>query len=247
MNMLFTQKQIDMLGVMTTVKFVATAGGGQVNVAPILTLNHYRDNLLIFGDFLMVKTKKNLLENHRVSVLVMDEEMNYFTVGGTFQGFETKGEVFDLMNSSPMLKYNAYTGIRSVGIIRAESVAPVAAVSKLKIVTELLAGIIPGRKMGINRVVGEKFERVKALKALAFLEEEGPAVVPVSIIRLEGDTMVFKAGRCPSGVFAAMTVITQDPVTYQVKGIVTGAGGNCRLKVSEIYSGGVPLPGRRIS
>jgi hypothetical protein len=101
--------------------------------------------------------------------------------------------------------------------------------------------------MTINRVVGEKFERLKALKALAFPREGRPVAVPVAVVRIDGDTMIFRNSDCPSGVFAAMAVITMDPVTYQVKGTLTREGGICRLKVEEIYTGGIPVPGKRIS
>lgn len=236
-----------MLGEMTTVKFVATAdGGGRPNIAPILTLCHYKDDFLAFGDFLMVKTKDNLLENVRISILIMNEKLDYFTIKGTFEGFKTSGEAFGFVNSSPLIKYNAYTGIRSAGLVRAELVSPVQSISKLKVVVQMLPGVIPGRTMGINSVVGEKFERVKALKALAFLDEGHPVAIPVSIVRISGNTMYFRTDGCPTGASGAMAVITADPVTYQVKGVLSCEKGNCSLRVEEIYSGGPPLPGRRI-
>lgn len=246
--MKINEKQIAMLGIMTTVKFVATADrSGSVNVAPILSLCHYREDLLVFGDFLMVKTRQNLAENEKVSVLVMDEQLNTFKVSGTFQGFVTKGEAFDFMNSSPMVKYNAYTGIRSAGLIRVDSADPILTLSKLRMAAELISGALPVKKMAINRVAGEKFKRIKAFKALSYIEGGRPVAVPVLIARIDGDTMVFRAGRCPSGVLAAMSVITPEPVTYQAKGMLTAEGSLCRLKVEEIYAGGVPIPGRRIS
>ncbi|MFZ5597472.1 MAG: pyridoxamine 5'-phosphate oxidase family protein [Bacillota bacterium] len=246
--MKLSEKQVAMMGVMTTVKFLATSGGGgRVNVAPILTTCHYKDDLVIFGDFIMWKTKQNLLENERAGILVIDEKLNYFNIDGIFTGFETKGDAFDFMNASPMVKYNAYTGIRSAGLIRAESVSPVRTVGKLKIVRELVPSVLARSRMSIKRVVGEKFERVKALKTLAYIENGRPVAVPVPVVRVDGNTMVFRNSTCPGGVFAAMAVITMDPVTYQVKGTLAREKDVCRLRVEEIYSGGVPLPGRRIS
>ncbi len=246
--MILSEKQVTMLHNLTTVKFLATADkNGRANVAPILTTDYYQEDLLAFGDFIMWKTRQNLLENNRVAILVMDERLEYFTLKGTFTGFETKGEAFEFVNGSPLLKYNAYTGVRSAGLIRVDTVSPNATLCKLRIIRELITGALAGKKMSVNRVVGEKFERLKALKALAFPREGGLAVVPVPVIRIEGDTMIFRHPDCPSDVFAALTVITMDPVTYQVKGTLTRKGGICRLKVDEIYAGGIPVPGRRIS
>jgi hypothetical protein len=246
--MILSEKQVTMLHNLTTVKFLATASkNGRVNVAPILTTDYYRDDLLVFGDFIMWKTRQNLLENNRVAMLVMDERLEYFTLEGTFTGFETKGEAFEFVNGSPLLKYNAYTGVRSAGLIRIDAVSPNSTLSKLGIIRELIPGVLNGKKMSINRVVGEKFERLKALKALAFPREDGLAVVPVPVIRIEGDTMIFRNSDCPPGVFAAMAVITMDPVTYQVKGTLARENGVCRLKVEEIYTGGIPVPGKLIS
>lgn len=246
--MILSEKQVSMLHNLTTVKFLATADEkGLVNVAPILTTDYYRDDLLVFGEFIMWKTRQNLLKNNRVAVLVVDEKLEYFTLEGTFTGFETKGEAFDHVNGSPLLKYNAYTGVRSAGLIRVDSVSPNSTVSRLRIIRDLIPGALTGKKMSINRVVGEKFKRLKAIKALAFPRESGHAVVPVPVIRIEGDTMIFRNSDCPPGVFAAMAVITMDPVTYQVKGTLSREGGLCRLKVEEIYTGGIPVPGKRIS
>lgn len=242
------EKQTGMLNVVTTAKFLATAdGGGRVNVAPVLSLCHYRDDLLVFGDLMMWKTKKNLAQNNRVGILVMDENLAYYTVGGTFAGFETKGEAYDLISNSPLIKYNAYSGFRSAGLIRVESAGPVRALSKWKVIREWLPGVLWGGGVSFRRVVSEKFRRLRALKALAYLDERGwPAVLPVPAVKIKGDTLLFKDPGCPAGVFAAMAVITPDPVTYQVKGTLAGEGGARRLKVEEIYCGGVPLSGKRI-
>ncbi|MHB8158306.1 MAG: pyridoxamine 5'-phosphate oxidase family protein [Desulfocucumaceae bacterium] len=246
--MLLSERQLTMLHNLTTVKFLATADEkGRVNVAPILTTDFFRDDLLVFGEFIMWKTKENLLKNNKVAILVVDENLEHFSVEGTFTGFETKGEAFEWVNDSPMFKYNAYTGVRSAGVIRMNSVSANSAVSKLRIIRELIPGALSGNKMSINRVVGEKFLRLKALKALTFLREGRPVVVPVPVISIDGDVMVFRNSQCPSGVFAAMTVITMEPVTYQVKGSLTREGGLCRLRVEEIYTGGIPVPGKRIS
>ena len=167
--MILSEKQVTMLHNLTTVKFLATADkNGRANVAPILTTDYYREDLLAFGDFIMWKTRQNLLENNRVAILVMDERLEYFTLKGTFTGFETKGEAFEFVNGSPLLKYNAYTGVRSAGLIRVDAVSPNATLCKLRIIRELITGALAGKKMSVNRVVGEKFERLKALKALAF-------------------------------------------------------------------------------
>ena len=243
-----SEQQIGMLHTLTTVKFLATVGEqNKVNVAPIISTDYYKDDLLVFGDFLMWKTKQNLLTDNRVGILVMDENLNYFTAKGTFLGFETQGEAFDLVNSSPLIKYNAYTGMRSVGLIRLDALSATATISKLRIVREAIPGVFSRKKMVVKPVVGEKFARIKALKALAYLEDDWPAAVPVPVCRIDGETLVFRNAGYPAGVAAALTVITMDPVTYQVKGTLTAEGDMGKLKVEEVYAGGMPVPGKRIS
>jgi len=245
--MKLTSPQVEALHISETVKFIATTDQtGTVNVAPIITTDYYKDDTLIFGDFLMWKTKQNLLQDPRAMILVVDQNLNYFKIQGTFLGFEEKGEAFECMNNSPLFKYNAYTGVRSAGLIQIDNVTATGQLNKLKMAVGQLANYFKKSDFSLNQVVMEKFSRLQALKALTWLGENGPEIAPITNIQVNGRTMTFANVECPAKGTAALTVITMEPVTYQVKGSVENQKGKCCLKVEEIYSGGLPTPGKRI-
>ena len=100
-------------------KFLATADAeGKVNVALIVTLQPPPDgkrDRLIFGEFLMWKSKRNLEENPRVAAAVVNMKLKMVTLMGDFQGFEKKGDYKDFIDASPFMRYNAYSGVRAAG------------------------------------------------------------------------------------------------------------------------------------
>jgi hypothetical protein len=109
-------------------------------------------------------------------------------------------------------------------------------------------------------VVREKFDRLKAVKFLAYRDDEGfPACIPVPSLFPSGKgKMIFGASkdrrilqRVPQGTMMAASVITLDPVAYQIKGPFEGmrssrVGSVGFMRIQEAYSASPPLPGHRI-
>lgn len=108
---------------MEAAKFMATVDAdGMPNVAAILSIMPFGEEKLVFVDLMMNKTRKNLLNNGRVAVSVLTKDAVSYQVKGTFEGFETSGPLFDMFATHPLLKYNAYSGPRAVGLIGVDSV-----------------------------------------------------------------------------------------------------------------------------
>lgn len=108
---------------MDAAKFMATVDDdGAPNVAPILSIMPFGEDKLVFVDMMMNKTRKNLLANGKVAASVLTTDGVSYQVKGTFDGFQTSGPMFDMFASHPMLKYNAYSGPRAVGMISVEHV-----------------------------------------------------------------------------------------------------------------------------
>jgi hypothetical protein len=102
-------------------KFLATVGDeGKVNVALIVTLQPPPDgsaDRLIFGEFLMWKSKENLEGNSRVAAAVINTKLKAANLTGDFRGFEKSGPNKEAIDGSSFMRYNAYSGVRSAGII----------------------------------------------------------------------------------------------------------------------------------
>ena len=249
-----------------TPKFLATLdAGGVPNIVPVISIRAADDHTLIFADFMVWKTKKNLLENQHVSVLVLSPELSWWAIKGTFQGFEKTGEYFETLSRQDMFRYNAYSGIRSAGVIKVEDVSEKHRLFNPASVLESTAAMIRSRIAirgdGVMPPqVTEKFRRIKSAKAIAVRGRDGfpVAVITPSMFPIGNSHLLLGISdfppktllNCP--VNAAASVITYEPIAYQVKGLLhrtyrIGAVRLAAMRIEEVYSASPPLPGKRIA
>jgi predicted pyridoxine 5'-phosphate oxidase superfamily flavin-nucleotide-binding protein len=257
-----------------TPKFLATADREEKpNVVPVISLMAPDPETLVFGEFMVWKTRRNLMDNPRVTALVLTESLETWTVRGDFVDFRETGPFVDLLNESPMFRYNAYLGIRRAGVIRVREVTAHEKLSRAGLVVDMarvgMARVFTTQKpdgekreAAMPRQVEEKFSRVKAVRVFSWVDgKDGyPDAVPVMSMRPAGQrTLLFAPGpfgkkleTIEPGSAAAASVITFDPVAYQVKGTWGGfrrpAGFSVgRMDVTEVYSASPPRPGERIA
>lgn len=246
-------------------KFLATVDPeGRPNVALIVTLQPPPDgrrDRLIFGEFLMWRSKEYLRENPRVGMACVNTRLKMVTLTGDFQGFERSGPYKEALDASPLMRYNAYSGVRSAGVIEVREVGEVRRASMLSIPVELARLKLRGkdglpRGVMIPRLVREKFTMMTSIKALAVMGGDGyPRVIPVLPVAEKGEGMLlFRASAynrelaevrtpCP----AAMALVTMDAKSYKVKGELLSSGkGYYALRVEEVYNAMPPRVGERI-
>lgn len=246
-------------------KFLATVDPeGKVNLALIVTLQpppDGRTDRLIFGEFLMWKSKDNLEYNPRVAAAVVNTKLKAATLTGDFRGFEKSGPYKEAIDGSSFMRYNAYSGVRSAGILDVReswptrSFLPGAAIDLLKVRMRR-----PGDGEGgvdIPRLVKEKFTKPTSIKALAVMGEDGyPRVYPLLAVSMAGGTgfvlrsssykgeLAEVAVPCP----AALCLVTMDAKSYKVKGELSALGrGAYLLRVKEVYNAMPPLAGDLIA
>lgn len=122
-----------------TPKFLATLNtNGEPNCVPVITIHPYHDGTLVFGEFLMQKTRANLGVCDTVSVAVLDDTFTGWSIKGRFRGFETRGERLDFVNTLPLLRYNAYTGARAAGTIEIIEVSSAISMSRHSVLSSYL-------------------------------------------------------------------------------------------------------------
>lgn len=248
-----------------TPKFLATRDTeGMPNVVPVISLQPFDRRRLIFGNFLLWKTERNLKADPRVSVAVFTEDLLAATLRGLFEGFQKTGEFVDIVNSSPHMRYNAYMGVRSAGSIRITGISGPLKFSKGGILLAALGakvrgfrtdGVRAGRRL-LRHVVASRYARLAAVKVIAFLDREGhPTAVPVGALAPAGaDRLLFP--RKPvevwladlrEGAPIAASVITAEPVAFQVKGTYRCAGsGWGAVEVKAVYHASPPYVGKAI-
>ncbi len=243
-----------------TPKFLATRSAqGIPNVVPCITLTPADDqpDTLFFGNFLLRKSIKNLQEDRRTCVLVITPELRGWILQCDFVEFQRTGPYVDRQMSGPLLRYNAYTGIRNAGILRAVTVEGSFAVSKLQVARDYLiarlAALRAASETGgtvIPLAARREFAKMAAIKVLAWVRDDGyPFAVPALSLQPAGEHALVCAnppGRLPApprGAQVATNVLTLEAISYQAKGCWTGA----RIQVQEVYAGGPPIPGGRVA
>jgi hypothetical protein len=101
--------------------------------------------------------------------------------------------------------------------------------------------------------VRHDFAKMAAVKVLAWIGEDGyPVVIPtLSLQPANARSLVcWKGMRFPEpkqGALVASNILTFEAISYQVKGRWTSAGGTGTVQVQEVYAGGPPLPGGRLT
>jgi len=249
-----------------TPKFLATKDAvGTPNVVPIISIRPHDRTTLIFGNFLMWKTEKNLAANPQVSVTVFTEALFGATIRGVFKGFQKVGEYVDEINSSPMLRYNAYMGVRSAGSIAVCDISPCFRLTKAQMLGWNLRSKVHtawGRrytrgKSMLHPVMAEKFSRIAAVKVIAFIDTDGyPYAVPVVALNpVAKDVLVFSKPPMneymrdlrPEARIAAC-VITTEPVAFQVKGTYTSIDEKWgAILVDASFHASPPFVGKQIA
>lgn len=235
-------KQTAMINHMYTPKFLATLDDqGRPNLVIVTSFEFYRDQL-IMGNLFLWKTARNLQQNPQLALLVIDQSLNYFTIEGRFTGFAETGELFDHLNRGDMVRYNAYTGFRSVGTVEMEAVSPVGKLNPGGMLWAYLKGkAVRSEPPRFPRAVAEKFGVLKSIKVAAYYSAGRFQLVLLPAVRVSGDYLV-AAAALPLGTAYAANVITPEVVSFQVKGTVEEKG----LKVEQIFAAGLPVPGKLI-
>lgn len=247
-------------------KFIATNDlEGGVNIAAITSLcvtEKGPPDILLIGDFLMVKTKRNINADSRLGFACADRKLRFLSGKADFIEWQTKGEYKEELDMSSFIRYNAYTGVRAAGIIRACTCTEVTPYSYAKYADDLLRARIRKNRasqkgISLHKNVRNKFLSVGAVKALAVRDVDGyPLVFPVvSLVSVDEGILSLRLPKGSSGSlegFAdapfAICVLTMDAISYQLKGrIASTSQKGCSLTVTEAYSSSPPLLGMKLT
>ncbi len=269
---------IDALKGEMTPKFLATlAADGSPNVVPVTSIMPAGDvpDRLIFGNFLLRKSVDNLDADPRLGILVITPDLVGWVLQGDFSGWERAGSYVDKLNSTDLLRYNAYTGIRNAGIIEVRAVLAHMRISKLEVLRDYLLARLArppatlGESVPMPAPARQRFAAMTKVCALAYAGQDTqpqpatpgyPIVAPVLSLQPAGErALVCAQGRAAgllaglsAGLPVAANLLTMDVVSFQAKGRWLGEqrrlGASLgAMSVTAVYAGGPPMPGRRIA
>ena len=103
-------------------KVLATAGTIlEINAVPKGSLRALDEERIAFADIFGDKTNKNLEVNKKVAALALRmDPMAGYQIKGTFQGFQTSGELFNRFAKE--IKEKMKMNVKAVGTIRVDEV-----------------------------------------------------------------------------------------------------------------------------
>lgn len=246
----------------SSMKFLGTLDDhGTPNVVPILSLEPWDCETVIFGECVMYKSKRNLQELPRAGLLAIDNQLRFAGAIADFGGFERSGpymERLGLLFAEKCPPCLAHTEIRRAGWLKARG--------------ELGEGQLQW-KSSFRSLVGLHFTGARAkdatampLPAFDFLNQRsaikviafrGPGGYPelwpaMPLIAPDRRTLLLStktlAHRPVSGQTVAICVLTRDSISYQIKGTYEPLGGQkAQVAVAEVYTACPPLCGEKIA
>jgi len=258
-------------------KFAATVSDdGEPNVIPLLSARSVSATEIAFVKFMVWKTRRNFEANGKISLACVGPWGRTYIVAGKFVEWVTEGPLLEQFEGEALFRYNAYMGANMLGMIEVKDVAelpgpgvvmPMLDAAGLfgkskfadKIAARDPARLRNGSPMPVQVI--EKWGRPLAAKFLGMIDDSGePIAVPHQGLRAPtSDSLIFARPkqsanpltRLRPGDRLAASVITPDPVAYQVKGTFAGyhtigADNAGVIKVDRVYAASPPVPGKQI-
>lgn len=247
-------------------KFMITCDKtGEPNIVPVMSWTVYDNDTLIMGDFMIYKTRQNLIDgSKKMGLMVLNMDLESWLIQADFDKFHTNDEFYEFMAMTPLFRYNQYTNARSAGVAHAINSSPKFSISKINVLLEFLKVKRAKGKVALEESeegnlplnVFERFSKMAAIKVIAFYNEDGypsafPAfgMVPVSSNRLvmrrsEEKRRGFKL---TDGQRVAVSLVTLEPAAFQAKGTFREIDENLGyIILDRVYACSLPRPGIRV-
>jgi hypothetical protein len=165
-----------------TPKFLVTRSAeGTPNVVPCTSIMPAGDlpDRLILGNFLLRKSVANLDADPRACVLVMTTDLEGWILQADFVEWQRTGAYVDRLNSTDLLRYNAYTGIRNAGLLDVRRSVHHFRLSRPRVLADYVLARLgrrpapPPGSTALPLPARERFRLLTAVRVLAFVGEEG--------------------------------------------------------------------------
>jgi len=185
-------------------KFLATLNeNNEPNVVPILSIDAYDKETLIFGHMMMNKTRMNLDKNEKTTAgCYLLGDFNFWQMKGDFKGFSTKKDKkYGIINSFNMYRFNAYLDLSPIGTIKLKKTYHTPILNK-SVIFDICRPKKSRRKIKLKQGSGIKvplpvlseYDNLLGFKVVAFLDNDGyPFVFPsLSLVPLNSSQLVFR-------------------------------------------------------
>lgn len=250
-------------------KFLATCSSdGIPNVALIISQIPVDEEKIVFGDFMMVKTKRNILENQRVASLAITSKLGVAGFKGELECWVQSGPYIDVINNLEFHRYNAYMGVHNAGVVIVRDVLELPErISYFRVIGEfaLQKGARklwgkPIRGLELPHAVRGMFRSISTIKVLSYQGIDGfPGIAPCFGITLCKDSNIrfllnswnVELLKMDIPIRVAINLFNKGLVSYQIKGEIIRFDKflgmiTAEMKPMELYSSSPPFCGSRV-
>lgn len=230
------------------------------HITLITTLSADSPNRLYWGQFAEGLSKVNIRKNPKTGFLIMTLDRNMWRGKARFTGTTKTGKEYDLLNNTPMFRYNAYFGIHTVYYLDlieqlGKEPLPMGGIIQAAIKT-MIAKTLAGKGSGkevLNLFTRRLLDKINNLKFLSYIDKDGyPVIIPVIQSQTAGsDRVIFAASiykddlkAIPVNAGIALFCMSFEMQTVLLRGVFKGfqniGGIECgSMEVDWIYS---PMP-----
>ncbi|MBW1990447.1 MAG: pyridoxamine 5'-phosphate oxidase family protein [Deltaproteobacteria bacterium] len=259
-----TQEDMDAFALESKVGLLATVNPrGLPHITLITSLMAHAPGRLVWGQFSEGKSKTNIRRHKNCAFLVLTMDRRIWRGRALWTHEKKEGPEYELFNSLPMFRYNAYTGIHTVHYMELmEAVGPeqvplfrtAAGLAQ----ASLLSRGVAGRNGGALKPWAYSFlNRLTTLKFIASVSQDGfPWIIPCLACRAADQSrLVFSPlawgeefSALPSGAPVAVFGLGMEAESVLVRGSLYWFSRlGTRLGVVDIdwvYNSMPPIPGQ---
>jgi len=238
---------------------------GQPHVTLITALQAKSPDTIIWGQFSDGKSKEHVRTNPKTAFLIMTMDRSLWRGKALWTHEKKHGEDYEMFNTKPMFRYNAYLGIHTVHYMDLketygrESLPLVKIILSSVITSVVKSGAKTGVKDRILKPWGQGlFNRLDAIKFISFIDHDGfPAIIPLIQCQAAGSRrLVFspfaykeELGAIAAGSTVAIFGMTMDMEDILVRGTFTGIGKSRgaslgAVDIEMVYNSMPPLHGQ---
>ncbi|MHA1770029.1 MAG: pyridoxamine 5'-phosphate oxidase family protein [Candidatus Thorarchaeota archaeon] len=266
MAKVLTEELTNALKVFENPKFMITQDkNGEPNSALVMTWNVYKDDTLIYGDFMTYKTRQNIESDNRMALLVMTMNLDSWLLKADFESYHRSDDYYEFIAMTSLFRYNQYTNARAAGVAQAIWASENFRIGKLAVLSGFFKAkrqrgkvpATPTEEGNMPQNVLTRFNKMATVKVISFIDEDdgyprafpafGMAAASSNALVVNRNEEIRRGFVLKDGQRVAVSLVTMEPQVFQVKGtfreIDTKTG---YIQLDRVYVCSLPRPGERV-
>ncbi|MFA5079298.1 MAG: pyridoxamine 5'-phosphate oxidase family protein, partial [Dehalococcoidia bacterium] len=249
----FSEQDIESFKPEMKIGLIATVNeAGLPHLTLISTLQACSPTEMFWGQFSEGMSKGNIRANPKTGFLIMTLDKNLWRGKASFTRTTKAGDEFELLNNTPMFRYNAYFGIHTVYYMdlvshSGKEALPMSSVIQAAVKT-MIAKTMAGKGEGedvLNLFTHKLIDKMDNLKFLAYVDTDGyPAIIPVIQAQTAGsDRVIFASSvygsdlkSIPAGSTAALFCMSFEMQTVLLRGTYKGTRSIGGIECGELIA-----------